>query len=218
MKNQLGKGILFFLCSFFAISVQAQVKVAIFGGPQISTASYKINKKDQPAESKYGAQLGAMLKVPFENQLYFTPAVYYSMKGYKVTLNQPSFPPSPNAINNDTRIHTIETAALLNYDFTSRPSHFFVRWGFSVDANIKGSEKFDLKNGGTTERDMKFSFNDYGYLTASANVQFGYESKKGLMIFSHYEHGLGSLNNADLGPKILHRVAGISLGYYLGKK
>jgi hypothetical protein len=40
----------------------------------------------------------------------------------------------------------------------------------------------------------------------------------GLFVYGQYTHGVGSFNNADGGPKILHRGMGISLGYYFNKK
>jgi hypothetical protein len=217
MKNTILKTIntcLFTFCSLFSFS---QVKLAVFGGPQLSSAKYKIDGESQTTDSKYGAQIGAALKVPFENKLYFAPAIYYSLKGYKVTLNKPAFPPSTKAINNDTRIHTVETAAMLQYDFSKRPSHFFIKSGFALDFVLRGTEKFDTLPRGTVSRPMKFSFTDYGLISGSANFHFGYESAKGLIIFAHYAHGLASINNADNGPRIFNRIAGISLGYYLGR-
>ena len=158
---------------------------------------------------------GAGLKVPFDNQLYFFPAVYYSLKGYKVDFNRFAFPPDELATNNNTTIHTIEIAPLLQIDLSKKPSHPFVRFGFTVDFAFSGKERFDISSGGgtTIERDMKFSFGDYGRYTGSANLHFGYETQKGLMVFAHTTYGLGSLNNADGGPRIVHRIYGISLGW-----
>lgn len=65
---------------------------------------------------------------------------------------------------------------------------------------------------------MKFSFGDYGYVSMNANVQFGYETSGGLTFFAHYGFGLGSISNADGGPRIYHRVGGISIGKYLTRK
>src|SRR5215204_688073 len=179
----------------------SQVRVAFFGGPQMTTAKYKINDEKQPTDFKPGFQLGATLKAPFDNQLYFGPAIYYSMKGYKVTLSSPSFPPSEKAINNETTIHTIEVAPLLHLDFNTQPSHFFIKFGPAIDFALSGKEKFDTIGGaGSVERSMKFAFTEYGRVTAQAILHFGFESEKGYTVFAHYAEGLGSLNNADNGP------------------
>jgi len=195
-----------------------QVRLAVFGGPQMTSAKYKIKEEKQPTEFKPGFQLGATLKVPFENQLYFAPTAYYSMKGYKVTLNMPSFPPSELAINNETTLHTFEIAPLLHFDFSTQPSHFFVKLGPAIDFNFSGKEKFDTIGGkDPVEHSMRFSFSEYGRVTAQGILHVGYESSKGYMIFAHYAEGMGSLNNADNGPRIKHRIAGISFGWYLKK-
>lgn len=157
---------------------------------------------------------GAGLKVAFENQLYFFPSVYFSRKGYKVDFNRFAFPPGEEAKNNNTSINTIEIAPLLQFDLSKNASHPFVRFGFSADYAFSGKERFDTRTSGAIiERDMVFSFGDYGRYTASANLHFGYEFQNGLNVFAHTTHGLGSLNNADGGPRIVHRIYGISLGW-----
>src|SRR5215203_3126224 len=206
-----------FICTFFLLCGVSfsQVRVSIFGGPQMTTAKYKVNDEKQPTEFKPGLQLGGTLKVPFDKQLYFGPAIYYSMKGYKVTLNSPSFPPSEKAINNETTIHTIEVAPLLHLDFNTQPSHFFIKFGPAIDFALSGKEKFDTIGGaGSVERSMKFAFTEYGRVTAQAILHFGFESEKGYTVFAHYAEGMGSLNNADNGPRIKHRIVGLSFGWF----
>lgn len=209
----------FFICILFRSNDSfSQVRAGIFGGPQMTSAKYKVNEEKQPTQFKPGFQMGAALNVPFENQLYFGPAVYYSMKGYKVTLEEPSFPPTEKAINNETTIHTIEIAPLLQLDFSNQPSHFFVKFGPAIDFAFSGKEKFDTI-GGTSpvKRSMKFAFSEYGRVTAQGILHFGFESEKGYSVFAHYAEGMGSLNNADNGPSIKHRIVGLSIGWYFQK-
>ena len=210
----------FFFCLAFPVSGTcfSQISFGVFGGPQLTTAKYKVNEKKQPTDFKPGFQLGATIKIPFDNQLYFGPAIYYSMKGYKVTLKDPAFPPTQVAINNETTIHTIEIAPLLHLDFSNQPSHFFVKFGPAIDFAFSGKEKFDTI-GGTKpiERSMHFSYTEYGRITAQAILHLGFESSKGYFVFAHYAEGLGSLNNADNGPIIKHRIVGISIGWFFNK-
>lgn len=201
----------------FQLSSQAQSLYGLFAGPQATSALYKVEAQKQETSYKYGLQAGVLAKVPFESSLFFTPSLYYSMKGYEVILKDPSFPPGEDATSNDVRIHSIDIAPLFQIDFSKKPGHLFVRFGPSVEAIFSGNEKVGLKNNTTVERSMKFSFADYGRLTASAVGQFGYESSNGLMVFAHYANGLGSMNNADGGPQITHRVAGVSFGKYIGR-
>ncbi len=212
--------LIFCACLLIAqlFGANAQSSFAIFAGPQATSAKYTQNGQKQETSSKYGFQLGAGWKIPFDNQLYFTPAAFYSMKGYKVNLTQPSFPPDPEAVNNDLRMHTLELAFLLQYDLGKTANHFFIKAGPSLDFQIKGKEKFDLKNGSRREQDLVFGFGEYGRYAASFLFQLGYEMSSGLFLYGQYTHGVGSFNNADGGPKILHRGLGISLGYYFNKK
>lgn len=209
------------LLSLFLISnvCKAQVELALFAGPQATSANYKVKGNQQPASYKIGAIAGAGLKVPFEHPLYFFPAVYYSLKGYKVTLKDPSFPPTELAINNNVTVHTLEISPLFHFDFSKKPSHLFIRFGPAVDFAFTGREKFDTLSPaggvGRVVRPMVFSFGDYGRFTASGNLHLGYESGDGWMVFGFYAHGFGSMNNADGGPKILHRIMGLNFGWYM---
>lgn len=190
----------------------------IFGGPQMTTAKYTVRGEKQPATAKYGFQLGAGWKIPFENRLFFSPSAYYSLKGYKVKFNQAAFPPDTLAVDNNTSFHTLELAFLLQYDFSSKPGGFFVKFGPSLDFQLSGKEKFKLENNTTIDRKLVFDFGQYGRYGASMVLQLGYETSKGLTLYGHYTHGIGSINNADYGPKILHRAYGISVGKYLTRK
>ena len=153
-----------FLTAVMAVAVlvcTAQVQFGLFGGPQVTSSKYIVNGKKQPNTQKYGFQLGGSLKVPFDNKLYFSPAMFYSLKGYKV--------------------------------------------------------KFNRSDRKTIDQKMGFSFTKYGRYAASFITQFGYETKDGLLLFAQYSHGIGSMNNADGGPGIWHRVMGISIGKYFNK-
>lgn len=207
----------FLLMLIAAESLQAQNKVGVFAGAQATTASYIIHHHEQPTDFNFGAQAGVTIKIPFENRLYFAPELYYSMKGYKVTLNDPSYPPSPYATNNDTRMHYLDVGATLQYDFGVMPGHFYLKIGPSLEFILSGTEKFDLSNGQTTKQKMPVSFADYGFVTASALLRVGYETAGGLFVFGHYDYGLASINNADDGPFIRHRVIGLSVGTYFKK-
>ena len=217
MQSLFFKGFFLCLAAFCSQHTFSQNLFGIFAGPQITTAKYKISDKKQSVGFQPGIQLGATLKVPFENNLYFAPAVYYSKKGYKVNFDRPAFPPDPSAINNETVLHTMEILPMLHYDFRKNPSHFFVKIGPAIDIAFSGREKFETKDGKQVEQAIKFSFTDYGRFTAQAIIHFGYQWEKGLFVFAHYGEGLGSLNNADHGPRIKHRIAGLSFGWYLHK-
>jgi len=200
------------------LCAKSQTEFNIFAGAQATTASYRISNVKQETKMKPGFQAGIGMKVPFENQLYFAPAVFYSMKGYKVTYNLFNPLPDVNAKDNNTTIHTFEMAALLQFNFNTSPNHFFIKAGPGLDFQLMGNEKFNLSTGGSVDRKMKFSYGDYGHYSGNLHAQFGYETNSGLIIFAHYTHGLASLNNSDGGPHITHRIFGLSFGKYLNRK
>jgi Outer membrane protein beta-barrel domain len=206
------------LLVLFTSTVFGQNLVGIFAGPQVTTSFYSLQDQKQKNKVKYGFNAGVMMKVPFEGNLYFAPAAMYSLKGYKVTYTQFSALPDVNAKNNNTTLHTFELAALLQFDLSTNPGHFFIKAGPSLDFQLIGKEKFDLLSGGSVKRNMKFSYGDYGHYSANMLGQFGYETRNSLLIFAQYTYGLASINNFDGGPNIRHRVFGISVGKYLDKK
>jgi len=199
------------------LTVTGQVKFGLFAGPQATTVRYMIDDEKQDNSFKYGLQVGGLWKVPFEGRLSFSPAIQYNLRGYKVKFNKPSFPPDESAIDNNTSFHTIELSFLLQHDFSTSPSHWFFRFGPSLDFALFGKEEFNTNNG-TINRDMKFSFADYGHYLASAIAQLGYESASGVFIYGHYNYSLTTMNNADIGPGINNRAIGISIGKYFNRK
>ncbi|MCX8019405.1 MAG: PorT family protein [Chitinophagaceae bacterium] len=199
--------------------VHAQEKLAFIAGPQITNAYYYIpqpnlGKAKQETSMKYGFQAGMNGKFSLEGRFYFVPAAFYSLKGFKVTLTKPSYPPDSAAIDNDVMVHTFELAPMFQLNFSNKPAHFFFRIGPSIDVQITGRERFHLSGGGSVSRKMKFSFADYGYAGANILLHLGYKTKSGFIVYAHYTHGVGSIVNTDGGPKIFHRAAGISLGKF----
>src|SRR5689334_16663139 len=143
MSLKLFRSLNLLLLLFVSLVGSAQVKLAVYAGPQATSARYTIREIKQPTDFRLGAMAGVALKVPFDGNLYFFPSVYYSLKGYKVTFNQRAFPPTQLAVNNSTRVHTIEIAPLFQVDLSTRPSHAFFRIGPSVDFALAGRETFD---------------------------------------------------------------------------
>ncbi|MBK6936111.1 MAG: PorT family protein [Chitinophagaceae bacterium] len=212
--------LIFTVCTLFLTAglIKGQNQVGIFAGAHSSSARYLVFNEEQEVSMKPGFHLGVNMKVPFEGNLYFNPAAFYSMKGYDVKFTGFTFPPDNKAINNSTTIHTFELAALLQYDLSKNSGHFFIRLGPSLDFQLFGKEKFDLADGTTVSRNMKWSQVDYGRYAANLIGQFGYETGSGFTIFGHYTLGEGSINNADFGPRIRHRLFGLSIGKYIKNK
>jgi hypothetical protein len=211
-----------FICliaAVFAAAIStAQVQVSVFAGPQITTARYKVDDAKQKTEYQIGFQAGAGLKTQFEGRLYFSPSVFYSLKGYKVKFDKYTFPPDPEATDNKVTVHTFEIAPLLQLNFSDAPDHLFIQFGPSVDLQLFGKEKFNLFSGESVNQNLKFGYASYGRYSTSAIFRLGYEKENGFIFFAQYSLGLTSINNADNGPVIRHRTAGISIGKYLNSR
>lgn len=208
-----------FATLLITLTVSGQVEVGIFAGPQATSTKYLVFNQNQKSDFKYGFQAGATMKVYFDKNLFFAPAFFYSIKGYKVVFKDFVYPPDSSAIDNNTTIHTVELAAMLQYDLGKNPGHAFIKAGPALDFHLTGTEEFNLKSGGSVSRKMPFGYgSDYGHFSANLLMQFGYETNSGFFIFGQYTHGLASTNNSDGGPRIYHRAYGISIGKYLNRK
>lgn len=203
---------------FASQAITAQNQVALFAGPQMSTANYSIRNQKQETGFKYGLHAGIGMKVPFDGFLYFAPSVYYSYKGYDVTYNLPNSLPDINAIDNSTRFHTLELAALLQFDLSPKPSHVFIKAGPALDFMLFAKEKFNLIGGGTVSRNMKFGPGEYGRYSANLITQLGYEKDGGFIVYFQFTHSPANLSNRDGGPIIKHKVFGLTFGKYLSRK
>lgn len=215
MKSGFFAFVLLF-CLFRAADANAQL--TIFGGPQMTSASYSIRDVKQETEYKIGFMGGVGLKTLIEGNFYFSPMLFFSRKGYKVSFDRPNFPPDSGAVNNNTSINTIELAPLIQVNFSKKESYGFLRFGPSFDFNLSGKETFDSTNNKRISRDMDFDYAAYSHATISMNLQTGFQHRSGFTAFIFANFGVSSFNNADYGPKIFHRVGGVALGWKLGKK
>jgi Outer membrane protein beta-barrel domain len=202
---------------FFTLSLFAQVNFMLFGGPQATSAKFLVKDAKQNTSFKFGFHLGVGAKVPIQPNLAFAPSAFYSLKGYNVKFNQPSELPDVLAKDNSTSIHSAQLNFLFQVDFKTKPNHMFVRFGPSLDFGLFGKEKYNTATG-SVSRKMVFSFGDYGVFGANGELHLGYEKENNFSIYAAYTHGIASIGNVDEGPKIFHRVFGLTFGKYLTKR
>jgi hypothetical protein len=205
------------LISFFTVTGFAQFNLMLFGGPQATSSKFLVKDVKQNTSYKFGFHLGLAAKIPIQPGLAFAPSAFYSLKGYKVKFNMPSELPDVLAKDNSTTIHNMQLNFLLQVDFKTKPDHMFVRFGPSLDFSLFGKEKYNTATG-SVSRNMVFSFGDYGVFGANGELQLGYEKENNFSIYAAYSHGIGSIGNVDEGPKIFHRVFGLTFGKYITKR
>jgi hypothetical protein len=217
--QQLYRSFFLALLSLPTVVAQAQkTEFGILAGPQITSSHYVLHGITQKTNAKTGGHLGLIARIPFEGNLFFSPSLVYSLKGFEVALTDTSSNPGIEAVGNSVRLHTLELAPLFTVYFSSAGTRPFVQFGPAADYAVFGNEAVRLKNGSTQSRSMYFASDGYGRITASLLFRFGIETRSGLFFNAHYNHGLGSLNQNDYGPSIKHRIAGISVGKIFSRK
>ena len=75
------KFFIFLVATLLTIKANAQVQFSLFAGVQMTSARYLVSDIKQPNKYKPGTMGGVAVKVEFDNQLYFFPAIYYCLKG-----------------------------------------------------------------------------------------------------------------------------------------
>ncbi len=199
----------------FATYLTAQVKIGIVGGVLQNSADYRISNVKQEVSNKYGFLLGATAKVPFEGIFFFSPSAQYTLKGFKASFDRISRIPDSAAIANNVTLHTLELAPLFQFDFSKKPSHFFIKTGPYLDIYLLAKEKFTKGSGEQVSRNMPFSFTEYGRFGGGLQIMLGYEMKNNFFIQGLFNYGLGSMVNSDYGPGIRNRNFGLLLGKFL---
>ncbi|GAB4092178.1 porin family protein [Flaviaesturariibacter terrae] len=204
------------------VTAAASAQKTEFGflaGPQYNTAHYTVRGKEQVTTGKWGGHAGLIARIPFEGRLFFSPSLYYSLKGFSVLLTDTSSNPGIDAVANDIQLHTFELSPLFTvYVGRATDRGPYVQFGPSLDMNLAGTENIRLNTGRSVSRSMKFDGANYSRLTPSLVFRFGVQTSKGLFINAHVLYGIGSLNNNDYGPSIRHSVYGLSIGKLFSRK
>lgn len=202
------------ICS--ALISSAQVSYGVTGGLQQINASVKINSGPKvDVKPGYGFHIGAMLKVPFDKQVFFAPQLLYSLKGVTLKLNDAL---QDSVSRNKLTIHYIEIPALLQFDTKADGNGLFFLFGPSASIAITGSEKRTFLNGKESIRPMRFAYTAYGRFEMNLVAKVGYRLQNNWIITGGYSQGLGSIVNDDLGPRIRPRMITLSAGYFFPGK
>jgi len=202
-----------------ATTTQAQkTQYGFLGTLKTGTTSYTVRGAAQKTSFVPGAGIGVLAKIPFEGPLYFTPSLSFSAKGFQVVLTDTASNPGIDVTRNNARLYVMELAPLLTLYLQQKGTQPFVQFGPVIDVAGFGTEQIRLNSGQNLSRTMKFAPDAYGRITAGLMVRLGVETPKGVFLSAQYQHGLGSQNNADLGPDIRYRTIGLSFGKIFNRK
>jgi Outer membrane protein beta-barrel domain len=200
-----------------AASIHAQdlgkVLFGVKGGYNFNLSSFTTNKtlKTKPV---HGGHLGAMLKVPFENRLFFVPQIDASYRGMTTDSLQ------KNQFSKITEAQ-IRVMPLFQIEFTNpekQANTFFLELGPSLGFGFWGKQTKQDAAGVPVKRSLKYGFADYGAFDASWHTALGYETTSGFRLKLEYVHGLSNMINTENGPTLKYMNISAGIGYWFGKK
>ena len=205
--------LLSFLYSYAQSQDMGHLVLGIKGGYNYSLSTYNTNKK-LPTNAVHGGYAGLMLKVPFDNRLFFVPQIDASYRGFSTDSLQ------RNVYSSIKEVH-IRVQPLLQLNFKhpeSKSNTLFVQFGPSVGFGMWGRETKQDNANLPSEANLRYGFKYYGRYDANWHTGIGYETTNGLRFLLEYAHGLGGMINTDDGPSLKYRNLSIGIGYWLGKK
>jgi hypothetical protein len=201
-------------CILFSSASKAQGLGKIYYGVRGSysyvLAPYTIAK----TEGTHGGDAGVMMKIPFDNRLFFTPQVDFNYRGMKAkTL-------VANEFSKITELQ-FRVMPLVQIEFThpdKKENTVFLSTGPSLGFGLLGQQVKQNQNGDPVKRDLHYGFTRYGRYDAQWHLGLGYETTNGLRLLLNYSHGLGNMINTDGAGNLRYRTISAGIGYWFGKK
>jgi Outer membrane protein beta-barrel domain len=189
--------------------ITAQVKIAVKGGFNFSTAKAVYADIKQPVNFITGYSIGALAKVPFDGLLHFTPSI---------TINKRGFTVKPLAGNNKSEQYNIiyvDLVPALSIDIPSGKNSIAISFGPDFGLTNLGRLKIISNSSINTTQSLKFGYGEIGWFDIGLTASLGYHLPKSFIELS-YMHGLTGINNNEEIDKrnIQNRMIGLTIGYY----
>ena len=192
------------------LNTSGQTRFAVKAGWDMSTARVYLNDIKQPNQYKNGFNIALQMKVPFDVNLFFTPFIAFSSRGY-------TYLPTTDSVSKyDNTIHYLDFVPALSYDFHTGKNLLTISMGPEISYALDGTEKTTIA-GQTGSKKMPFAIDgDYGIFDLGFNWGISYHFKK-VFIEAAYQLGCANINNnVDIdGRNIRNRMFCVNLGYYL---
>ncbi len=187
----------------------AQVKVAVKGGWNYSTAKAVYAAIKQPTEFTFGYGIGVLAKVPFDGVLHFSPSVMINKRGFIVK------PLTGTNKSEQYSIIYLDLVPSMSVDFAKGDNSFVISLGPDFGFTNFGKLKTTDVNNVTTKEKLKFGFGSIGWFDIGLNASVGYHMKK-IFVEAGYMYGLASINNNEENDmrNIRNRMLSLNIGYY----
>lgn len=192
------------------VSIQAQTNLSVKAGVNLLTARAYYNGQKQSVSFVPGAIIGLQASTMFENNLYFSPFVGYSGRGFEIK-------ESATGGKRRVMIHYAHLATLFSCHIHAGKSNLLiVNVGPTASLALAGREKLAL-NGSSTSTGIKFSTSKgYGLFDFGAHAGLSYQFNR-LQVGAAYDYGFVNINNNEETDKrnIRNRALSVSVAYIL---
>lgn len=190
-------------------TANAQVKIAVKGGWNYSTAKAVYTGVNQSTGYTNGFGLGVLAKVPFDGILHFSPSVMINNRGFIIN------PSTGTNKKEQYSITYLDLIPALSVDFEDGNNTVSIALGPDFGFTNFGKLKATDMNNVTTSQKMKFGYGGYGWFDLGLNTSVAYRMKKVFVELSYF-NGLANINNNEEtdGRNIRNRMLSLNVGYY----
>jgi outer membrane protein OmpA-like peptidoglycan-associated protein len=233
------KYLLFILLSFTGLRISAQIRLAVQGG--IHSANV-IEKNSVPGwdtagkpyySSRSGFQLGVLAEIPLGKKgFYFQPGINYSSKGrqYQKFYDTSGISKDTLYWKSELKLGYIEMPLYITYKIPLSANHknsFFISAGPYFSFFYNG--KLNVQNQVRPYNSSKYVFNSedqdletgnaegkYKTVDIGVNARAGFEFGR-VFLNAYFSRGLSNFYTAAYDGSFHHKLAGATLGIWLGK-
>lgn len=208
MKLLTLTALLFFFCSEIQSQELGKIKPGIKAGYNYTFSNYVANTS-LPTKPFHGGYAGLLLKVPFENRLFFVPQVDVSYRGMSTDSLR------ANLYSKISEFH-FRVMPLFQIDFKhpdKKENTLFVQFGPSIGFGITGKQEKQDGNNRTVKSNLKYGFQAYGRYDAHWHTGIGYETKNGFRLLGEFALGLGNMINTEDGPDLKYNTISLGIAY-----
>jgi hypothetical protein len=189
----------------------AQTNFALKGGPNTSTALVSVNDLKQQNQYLNGFNIGAQLETFFDNQLYFTPSIMYSRRGF-------SYKSSPDTSSYKYVLNYIDINPTLIFYLNKKhlEKGFAIMAGPYISVGLTGKGTSTVDNV-TSTQNVTYSMVS-GFCSVDLGVNGGLCWKfNRFFMEAMYQYGFANINNnvdSD-GRNFQNRMISFNIGYFL---
>ncbi len=172
--------------------------------------------KFSAAETKgvSGGYAGVMMKIPFDNRLFFNPQIDFNYRG----MQSNALPAGTYSKLNEIQFRLMPVVQIDFKHPSQNENTMFIMTGPSLGFGLIGKQTKQDGAAVPTNAKLKYGYQHYGQYDASWHAGLGYETTSGLRILVDYTYGFGNMINTDDAPSLRYHTFSAGIGYWFGRK